>query len=78
MSKAGVIARVWKQTKFSFIFAEGIGAVITLSALADCLFHLGWGYDWTAVIAGFGLMAWGAAVYAACWVIFRWTATIYK
>ena len=78
LSKAKVIARVWKQTKFSFIFVEVVAAEIVLSALADCVFHLGWGYDWMAVIVGLGIMAWGVVVYVVSRVIFRWTTSIYK
>lgn len=77
MRKAKVIARVWKQTKFSFIFVEVVAAAITLSALAGCVFHLGWGYDWMAVIIGFGIMVWGIVVYAVGRTIFRWTTNIY-
>lgn len=73
-----MIARIWKQTKLSFIFAEVIAAGITLSALVDCVFHLGWGYDWKAVAAGVGIMAWGGIVYVVGRIIFRWTASIYK
>jgi len=78
VSKAKHIARIRIQTKVVFIFAELVAAGITLSALVDCVFHLGWSYDWKAVLAGVGLMAWGGVVYLACRTIFKWTSTIYK
>ena len=78
MSKVDHIIRMWKLTKASFIFAELVAVCITLSALADCVFHLGWGYNWKAVAGGVGIMAWGVVVYRAGRSIFRWTSNIYK
>ena len=78
MNKADQIARIWKQTKVMFVLVEVVAACITLSAVIDCILHLGWGYDWMAVLAGFGIMAWGGVVYLASVAIFRWTSSIYK
>ena len=78
MSKADRIARIRKQTKAAFIFAEVVAAIITLSATIDCIFDLGWGYDWMVVLAGIGMMVWGGLIYLACVAIFKWTSRAYN
>jgi hypothetical protein len=55
--KRSYTERIARQTWIVLVFVEVVGAAITLSAVVDSLFALGWGYDWEDVLAGFGIMA---------------------
>lgn len=63
--------RVARQTRLMFILFSIVCVLITGSALLDQLFDLGWGYDWTTVLAGTCIGLWGGFVYWACRSIFR-------
>jgi hypothetical protein len=65
---AAIIKRL---TWISLIAVVCAAAAITLFAFADVTFGLGWGYSWTAVFVGLGVIAWGGAVYLACRGVFR-------
>jgi len=62
---------VARMSWISLIGIEVICAIITLCALADMLFDLGWGYSWKAVLMGVGIMLWGVLVWLVCRTIFR-------
>ena len=62
---------VARTTWVSVIGFEAVAAIITLCALADVLFGLGWGYSWKAVLMGFGIMLWGGLIWFICRAIFR-------
>jgi hypothetical protein len=68
-----VIARL---TKWSFVLFLVIGGLITVSALIDVLFGLGWGYHWRDVLVGGAILAWGFVVYGVCLLIFRFTDSV--
>lgn len=59
-----------------FLIVEGVGVLITGAALADTLFHFGWGSDWNAVLIGLGILIWGVLVWWVCRAIFRFTAKL--
>jgi hypothetical protein len=63
--------QIARRTWVVFLLVEAVAILITLSALADVLFGLGWGYNWTAVLIGIGICLWGAVVWVACRTIFR-------
>ena len=60
-----------KMTWWSFLWVEAVAALITFSAIADVMLGLGWGYDWKAVLIGFGIMAWGGVIWLICRALFR-------
>jgi len=65
------VGRVARQTRFTFIAFLIVTGLITGSALADRLFHLGWGYGPWDALGGLGIMLMGFFVYGVCVLIFR-------
>jgi archaellum biogenesis protein FlaJ (TadC family) len=63
--------QVARQTWIAFLIVEVVAVIITVCALADVLFGLGWGYNWTAVLMGAGLCVWGVIVWVVCRAVFR-------
>jgi hypothetical protein len=63
--------QIARRTWVSFLLVEAVAILMTLSALADVLFDLGWGYGRTAVLIGVGICLWTAVVWGACRTIFR-------
>jgi hypothetical protein len=63
--------QIARRTWITFLIVEAVAILITLFALADVLFGLGWGYDWTAVLIGIGICLWGLLVWAVCRTVFR-------
>lgn len=70
------VQSIARQTWVMFLFVEGVGALITGAALVDSVFHLGWGYDWSAVLMGLGILIWGIIVWWVCGAIFRFMAKL--
>lgn len=58
------------QTRVSLIGIVLICALITIAALADMMFGLGWGYEWETVFIGLGIMIFGGCLYLICKGIF--------
>lgn len=64
-------ARIARHTRWSFIAFLLGGGLLTVSALIDVVFGLGWGYRWLDVLGGVGILAFGFVLYGACLAIFR-------
>lgn len=60
-----------RMTLIAFLWAEGLGLVITLLALMDVLFGWGLGYTWGSVLAGVGICLAGVFVWLLCRTYFR-------